>query len=574
MSGTHISSESPIEAFDPITLEVYWQRLISIAEEQAKTLTRTAFSSQAGEMEDISSGIFDVRGRMVAQGVTGTIGVITGLLRGVPEFLKQFPLSDLKPGDVFISNDPWLLAGHLNDIAIVLPVFHNSRIIGFSATMSHATDIGGKTWTSDYGEVYEEGICIPPMKLYAEGKPQDLLRLLRCNVRVPEQVIGDVMAQITACNHGARKLRDFCAEESLADIETLSDTILSRSEQVVRNAFAALNPGTFRSEVLLDGFDHSLTIAATLTTDGRELLIDFSGTSKQVPYAINSVYNYTLAHTVYAVKCALCPLVPNNEGCFRPIRVTCPEGLLLNASHPAPVVSRHLVSTSINAVVSNMLGQVLPEAGIAQSGGNGIPIFSGYDDRTRSRFIYWFLSNGGMGARSSADGINAISFPANIATVSAEIVENVSPLLVLKKELATDSGGPGKFRGGCGSELVIKVRGSHPADLAPVYERCTYPAQGDLGGHAGQSTTVKVNGAPIHHRRKTTLAPGDVLDVQHAGGGGFFSPLEREPEKVLDDVRNGYVSPDAARSIYKVAIDSTRWTVDEKQTAALRSLSA
>jgi N-methylhydantoinase B len=574
MSDAHPSSEPPIQAFDPVTLEVYWQRLISIAEEQAKTLTRTAFSSQAGEMEDISSGIFDARGRMVAQGVTGTIGVITGLVRGVPEFLKQFPPSELKPGDVLISNDPWLLAGHLNDIAIVVPIFHAGRLIGFSATMSHATDIGGRTWTSDYGEVYEEGICIPPMKLYAEGKPQDLLRLVRCNVRVPEQVIGDVMAQITACNHGARKLRDFCAEEGLADIEALSDAILGRSEQAVRNAFATLNSGTLRSEVLLDGFDQPLTIAATLTAGGGELRIDFSGTSKQVPYAINSVYNYTLAHTVYAVKCALCPAVPNNEGCFRPIRVTCPQGLLLNASHPAPVVSRHIVSPSINAVVSSMLGQVLPQAAIAQGGGHGIPIFSGYDDRTRSRFTYWFLSNGGMGARHSADGINAISFPANIATVSAEIVENVSPLLVLKKELTTDSGGAGKFRGGCGSELVIKVRASQPVDLVPVYQRCTQPAEGNMGGHAGLATMLKVNGTPIHHRKKATLAPGDVLHAQHAGGGGFFSPLEREPEKVLDDVRNGYVSADSARSIYKVAINLTRWTVDEKETAALRKPSA
>src|SRR3990172_6885099 len=370
-----------MQIFDPVTLEVYWQRLISIAEEQAKTLTRTAFSSQAGEMEDISSGIFDARGRTMAQGVTGTVGVITALVRGVPEFLEQFPPEQLGPGDILISNDPWLLAGHLNDIAIVVPVFHGDRLIAFTATMSHATDIGGKTWTSDYGEVYEEGICIPPMKLYERGKPQELLRLLEKNVRVPEQVIGDVMAQVTACNVGARKLREFCAEERLADLEALSDTILSRSEQAVRKEFATLKRGAYRSQGLMDGFDQPLTIAATLTVGEDELVVDFAGTSPQVPYAINSVHNYTLAHTVYAIKCALCPAVPNNEGCFRPIRVTCPEGLLLNATHPAPVVSRHLVSTSINAVVSKALAQVVPQVAIADSGGGGVPVFSGFDGR-------------------------------------------------------------------------------------------------------------------------------------------------------------------------------------------------
>ena len=559
-----------MQTFDPVTLEVYWQRLISIAEEQAKTLTRTAFSSQAGEMEDISSGIFDARGRMMAQGVTGTVGVITALVRGVPEFLEQFPPDQLGPGDILISNDPWLLAGHLNDIAIVVPVFHGDRLIAFTATMSHATDIGGKTWTSDYGEVYEEGICIPPMKLYERGKPQELLRLLEKNVRVPEQVIGDVMAQVTACNVGARKIRDFCAEEGLSDLDALSDTILSRSEQAVRKEFASLNRGVVRSQVLMDGFDQPLTIAATLTVGEDELVVDFTGTSPQVPFAINSVHNYTLAHTVYAIKCALCPAVPNNEGCFRPIRVTCPEGLLLNATHPAPVVSRHLVSTSINAVVSKALAQVVPQVAIADSGGGGVPVFSGFDDRQRSAFVYWFLCNGGMGARPVKDGMNAVSFPANIATVSAEIVENVSPLFVIKKELAIDSGGPGKYRGGCGSELVMKVRGAQPIALSPVYERCTYPAQGVLGGQAGEATQLSVNAEPIHHKKKTVLAPGDTFRVKHAGGGGFFAPSERDVEKVLEDVKNGYVSTESAYSVYKVAIDRQTWTVDRERTQILR----
>ncbi len=559
-----------MQSFDPVTLEVYWQRLISIAEEQAKTLTRTAFSSQAGEMEDISSGIFDARGRMMAQGVTGTVGVITALVRGVPEFLKQFPPDQLNPGDILISNDPWLLAGHLNDIAIVVPVFYGDRLIAFTATMSHATDIGGKTWTSGYGEVYEEGLCIPPMKLYERGKPQELLRLLEKNVREPEQVIGDVMAQITACNVGARKIRDFCAEERLTDLEDLSDTILSRSERAVRKAFASLPRGVYRSQALMDGFDQPLTIAATLSVGGDELVVDFTGTSPQVPFAINSVHNYTLAHTVYAIKCVLCPDVPNNEGCFRPIRVTCPEGLLLNATHPAPVVSRHLVSTYINAVVSNTLAQVVPQAAIAESGAAGIPIFSGYDDRKKSPFVYWFLCNGGMGARPTKDGMNAVSFPANIATVSAEIVENVSPLFVIKKEIAIDTGGPGRYRGGCGTELVMKVRGVQSVALSPVYERCTYPAEGVLGGQAGEATRLSVNTGPMHPKKKTTLAPGDTFRAIHAGGGGFFAPSERAVEKVLEDVKNGYVSSESARSVYKVAINRETWTVDREQTRMLR----
>lgn len=542
--------------FDPVTLEVYWQRLISIAEEQALTLTRTAFSSQAGEMEDISSGVFDTSGRMIAQGVTGTVGVIAALIQGVPEFLKQYPAEALALGDMLISNDPWLLAGHLNDIAILAPVFRQDRLIGFTATMSHATDIGGKVWSSEGGEIYEEGIWIPPMKLYRQGVLQDdLMRLLEKNVRVPDQVLGDLMAQVTACNVGAEKVIAFCAEERLDSLDGIADAILARSEQAVRQRIARIPPGMHTNEVLMDGFDEPLRIAVALTIEDDEILVDFAGSSAQVPYAMNCVYNYTLAHTVYAIKCVVCPEVPNNHGCFRPIRLECPEGLLLNAQPPAPVVSRHLASTFINAAVLNALAEAVPQSAIAESGSYGMPVLSGADAGTGRPFVYWFLCNGGMGARPDKDGLNTASFPANIATVSAEIVENVSPLSVTKKGLITDSGGAGKFRGGCGSELILSVRGSEPVSFSPVYERCEIPAEGVMGGLPGAKTELSVDGKPIHPKKKIVLQPGQVFCAKHAGGGGFHPPEERDVERVLDDVRNGYVSRDAASRLYKRDID-------------------
>ncbi len=560
-------------AMDPVLLEVLWNRLISIVNEQAAALMHASFTTVVREAGDLSAGIFDRRGNMLAQAVTGTPGHINTMATGVRHFVRAHPIDSLEPGDSLLTNDPWMVSGHLHDITVVTPVFHGGRGIGWFANTCHAMDIGGRTLGADAREVFEEGLAIPIMKLFRQGRiNDDLVRIVRANVREPDAVVGDLYAQQAGNDVGAAKLAEMMEEYGLEDVEDLGEQIRGRSEQATGDAIEAVGDGTWKDEVEIDGFDEPLAIRIALTVEGRRLRVDYAGTSPQVDRGINVVYNYTHAYTTYPLACAISPHVPNNEGSFRPVTVTAPEGSILNARRPCAVGARHLIGHFLSQAVFGALSQVVPGRVLADgSAGLWNTQLEGRD-RGGRLFAYIFFSAGGMGARPTADGLSATAFPSGIRGVPVEAIESVSPTLMLKRALRPDSGGAGRFRGGLGQEMVLAVDSDEPALHSPMYDRTRCAARGFAGGGDGAvGQMVLSDGTPLHPKRKYLLQPGQQVTLRLPGGGGYGPPFERDPRAVLEDVRQGRVSVEAARREYGVAVDVERWEVEEEETRRLRS---
>ena len=556
---------------DVITLNVMWQRLISIAEEQAKTLVRSAFSVQTTELQDIASAIFDGRGRMIAEGVTGTSGIITALVRGMPFLLEESPISEMSEGDVFICNDPWKFSGHTPDVAIVRPVFKSGVLMGLTATISHVQDLGGRGWVSDRGEIYEEGIIFPVTKFVRRNEVnQDIIRLIKTNSRVPEPVIGDLMAQVSSTAVGANKLLEVLDEYGLGDLDWVSDAILSRTEKAMRESIRSCPPGSFHDETNADGWDEPIKISVTLSFQNDEVLVDFAGSSAQIPAAINATYNYTLAHTVNCLKSVLSPGIPNNGGTYVPIVMRAPSASIVNASPPAALISRNLIAAYVNSVVFGALSKALPDKVVADASMTSSPTFRGKDLKGRP-FSCRFVCSGGMPARSNRDGLNTTSYPGNVGNSPVEIIENVSPLLIKAKELITDSGGDGKFRGGLGSRVIFELRGQEPVRINFVFDRMRFPSRGRLGGAEGRPTRVYFMGKPLLNGKQSSIwnsYDGEIV-VEYPGGGGFFDPRERDPKMVLEDVLDGLISVEKARQVYGVALNGEK--LDDSATNSLRS---
>jgi len=549
---------------EPILLEVLWNRLIGVVNEQAAALMRTSFTTVVREAGDISAGVFDRRGRMIAQAVTGTPGHINSMATSMHHFLAAFPLETLAPGDVLATNDPWKTASQLNDITVMTPVFCGSRAVAFFGNTCHALDIGGRGLSADAGEVFEEGLQIPVMKLYDRGRPNTaLLDVVRANVRTPDEVLGDLHAQVVGNEIGGQQLLTFLAEFGLEDIEQLSDVIVERSEAAMRERIAALPDGAYRYELVCDGFEAPVRIVVTVTVRGDHLEIDYAGSSPQVRQGINVALNYTHAYTTYAVKCAISPDVPNNEGSFRPVTVRAPQGSILNARFPAAVAGRHLVGHFLPSAIFGALAQVLPDR-IKAPGFDGLwdtQIF-GHDPRRDAPFTYVWFSAGGTGAVATQDGLSATAFPSGIAGTPVEVIEALSPVVIRRRELRGDSGGPGKFRGGLGQIIQVAVRSDRPFLFSGLYERIAHSAPGLLGGAPGAPGTVATSepGAPVRPKTRSLLPAGTEITLNLPGGGGYGPPSERDPARVMEDVRNGYVSAERARTDYGVAVDLERGT--------------
>ncbi|HLI11615.1 MAG TPA: hydantoinase B/oxoprolinase family protein [Alphaproteobacteria bacterium] len=559
---------------DQITLDVLWSRLISTVNEQAAALMRASFTSIVREAGDLSAGVFDRRGRMVAQAVTGTPGHINSMATGMIHFLERFPVDRLAAGDVLVTNDPWKTASQLNDITIATPVFRDGRLVAFFANCCHALDIGGRGLSADSRSVFEEGLFIPVMKLHSRGTPVDaVFELLAANVRTPEEVLGDIHSQIAANEVGSRQLLSFLDEFELDDIEALADEIIGRSERAMRERIRAIPDGEYRYALTIDGFDDPIEIKTNVAITGDSLTVDFAGSSGPVPLGVNVTLNYTRAYTTYGIKCAISPDVPNNEGSFRPVRVTAPEGSLLNAKYPAAVGGRHLVGHFLPSAVMGALAQALPERVMAP-GFDGLwdTHIAGEDCRTGKHFSFTWFSSGGTGALRGQDGLSATAYPSGIAGVPAEVIETLAPLVVRRRELRADSGGAGTYRGGLGQVMEVEVLTDRPYLFSGLYERTRFPAPGLQGGGSGAvGRIVTSNGASLRPKLSQLLPSDTVTTLEMPGGGGYGSPLEREPERVLQDVRAGYVSERAAREAYGVAIDCRTWRVDPAETARLRA---
>ena len=560
---------------DPIVLEVLWNRLVSVVEEQARALMRTSFTSVVREAGDLSAGVFDRRGRMVAQAVTGTPGHINAMATCIHHFLREIPAETLKPGDVMITNHPQQTAGHLNDFTVITPIFHDGTLTAYFGNCCHALDVGGRGLGADARQVYEEGLFVPVTRLFIRGEPnEELFRIIRANVRTPFEVVGDLYAQAASNDVGGARLVEMVEEFDLDDIESLSDEVCSRSERATREAIADLPDGVYENEIQADGFDEPIRLCVSIRVDGDEMWVDYDGTSPQSERGINVVLNYTAAYTTFGIKCAIVPEIPNNDGGFRPIHVSAPEGSILNALHPAPVGARHIVGHFLPGVIHGALEGAIPEKVLAEGAANLWNTQISGQRENGEPFTYVFFSGGGMGARPNKDGLSATAFPSGIRGVPAEVIESISPVVMHKREFRPDSEGPGRYRGGFGQEMEIGVRGDSPWLLSAMYDRNEFPAQGMQGGSPGSPGAVRiVDGEALHPKRQQRIPAGGRILLDLPGGGGFGYACKREPGKVARDVEEGLVSVERAREVYHVALTQDRHgrcAVDEEETVRLR----
>ncbi len=565
---------------DAVTLEVIWNRLLSVANEQQDALMRTAFSTIVRESQDLACGLFDTRGRMVAQSISGTPGHINAMATSMGHFFAAFPPETLRPGDVLITNDPWMTAGQINDITITTPTFKDGRLVALFANTCHAADIGGRILSAEAREVYEEGLRLPIMKLFDRGEPNEiLLQIVRANVRQPEEVVGDFYAQAACNDAGGKALIEMMTEFGLDSFDPVADEIIRRSEAAVREAIRELKDGEWQSEAWSDGFEEPILIQCKLRVVGDEILIDFSGSSPQSPRGINVVLNYTHAYASFAVKAAIYPDVPHNEGSFRPVRVTAPPGSILNALEPAPVASRQAVGHFVPTVIFTALAQALPGRLMAAGAD---PIWLSVWRGQEPPFTLTVFQVGGTGARPTKDGLSAVGFPSGVAGVPAEVIESLSPLVMRRRELRSDSGGAGTWRGGLGQLTEFTNRADGRWSVSCIVDRTRYPAPGLSGGAAGMpGEFVLDSGERPNPKAQVELQGHRVVHLNNPGGGGYGDPFCRDPERVREDVIAGYVSPEAAARDYGVVVRFTggadekvrlpeQWVLDEAATQELR----
>jgi N-methylhydantoinase B len=541
---------------DPILLEVLWNRLVSVVEEQARALMRTSFTSVVREAGDLSAGLFDRRGRMVAQAVTGTPGHVNAMATSVHHFLREIPPGTLEAGDAMITNHPWQTSGHLNDFTVITPIFRDGDIVAYFGNCCHALDVGGRGLGADARQVYEEGLFVPVTRLFVRGEPnEELFRLVRANVRAPFEVVGDLYAQAGSNDVGGERLVEMIEEFDLEDIESLSDEICTRSERAMREAIEALPDGVYENEAYTDGFDEPIRLAVSIRVDGDEMHVDYAGSSPQSERGINVVLNYTAAYTTFGIKCAISPEVPNNDGSFQPIHVTAPEGSILNAVHPAPVGARHIVGHFLPGVIHGALAHAIPDKVLAQGADSLWNTQITGQRESGEHFTYVFFSGGGMGARPTGDGLSATAFPSGIRGVPAEVIENISPVVMHRREFRPDSEGPGRHRGGFGQEMEIGVRSHSPWVLSAMYDRTRCPAQGIQGGSPGGVGVVSTTeGRELHPKRQQRIEAGERIVLSLPGGGGYGDPLGRDPALVAADAENGLVSVERAREVYGVVL--------------------
>ena len=568
--------------FDPLTLEILWQRLITVVDEMATILVRTSFSTVVGAANDFGCEIMDANGSSLAH-ATRSMPVFNRTLPNVTQaVVDKFGRANIRPGDVFIANDPWLNAGHHPDVAIMTPFFRDDRLMGFAANIAHLADLGGTLDSNQAREAYEEGLLIPLARLYDQGQLNEVvIDFIAGNVRVPEMVIGDIYAQVTSNQAGSEKVLALMEEYALADLQPLASEIQARSEAAMRQAIAAVPDGDYHSRVSFDEFDGELNIDCRIVIEGDTLTVDFSGSSPQQPQGgINCTYTYAKAHASYGLKCILLPDVPSNSGCFRPINIHAPEGSILNARYPASVRMRTKTGWYVHHALFAALVEVLPEQVMGAPGViGGLTIFA-TDETTGKTYHSWFFNGGGMGAGANVDGNATTIYPSSASNVPVELFEVAVPVLVEEKEYLTDSGGPGRQRGGAGLRMSFRALANQT--LTPIASTWLHgqniPPFGLQGGGEANAAHVYINHRQLSREEVIgetgalpLASPDTLVSFDTTGGGGFGSPLDRAVERVWADVRDGLVSVEQAGEIYGVVVDAATLAVDQTATAARRS---
>ena len=539
-----------------LRLQVAWDRLVSIVEEQAQALIRTAFSTTVREAGDLSAGIFDLEGRMLAQAVTGTPGHVNAMAASVGHFLKRFPPETMAPGDAYVTNDPWMGTGHLFDFTVVSPAFHRDRLVALFASTVHVVDIGGSGFGPDAGEVYEEGLCIPLLPLFRGGVAEEsLLEIVRANVREPDQVVGDLYSLAVSNEVGARRLTDMMAEFGLTALDEVGEHVIEASRAAMLAEIRALPPGVYENVMTVDGYDRPFTLKARMTLGEEGLDIDFAGSSAMSAFGVNVPLTYTQAYASFGVRCVLGARIPNNAGSLEPIRVTAPEGSILNAPRPAAVNVRHVTGQMLPDVVLGCLEQALPGCAPAEgssslwnpmlSGGRGIVGDADYG--TATPFSVTIFHSGGAGARPTGDGLSATAFPSGVRNTPVEITETLAPVLYHRKEYRPDSGGAGRLRGGLGQVIELGHAEGAPFAVFALFDRIAHPARGRHGGGPGAPGTIALSGGrPLKGKGKQIVPAGETLLLELPGGGGYGPPAERDPARAEADLRQGLVTADPA----------------------------
>jgi N-methylhydantoinase B len=542
------------DKFDPVTLEILWRRLVSVVDEADAAVARTAFSSLLRDAHDYTCMFTDRSGRELAQGTLATPGQSGAMALGIKNLVRRLPEGSFRPGDVYITNDPWALAGHLNDVCVLSPIFYQDRLTAFTACILHHADIGGRV-ASDNHDVFEEGLFIPLVKLYDGGTlNQGVLDMILANVRTPEQVNGDIRSQVAANHVCAEQIVRMLQEYRLEGLEDLADDIIERSERSLREAIARVPSGTYRAECAIEQVEGQpdVVIKCAVTIAGSDIVVDLTGSSPQVDWGGNVVYNFTYAYVHMAVKSIFDPDIPNNDGAAAPIRLVAPEGTVVNCRHPAAVAARMQIGHFVTEIIYRAMAQALPERVIAGSGGTPATMQVFYGRRNSGEnFHAVLIRGGGLGAGASRDGEGDFIFPANGANTPVEILESDTPLIIRQRELIPDSGGAGRQRGALGRREVFWVPDdayapSGPVTLAMQSGRFRIPAEGLFGGKPGAKAQFLVNGKSGNPYGLTRLRAGDTVVMDAAGGGGYGDPRERDTDALTRDIADGRVSPGTA----------------------------
>ena len=527
--------------------QVMWNRLLSVVEEQGQTLVRTAFSPIVRECGDISAGVFDLEGRMMAQAVTGTPGHVNSMAESVRHFINHFPLNTMNEGDIFITNDPWMGTGHLNDFVLTTPCFKDNKIVGLFSCTSHLTDIGGLGVGPDATDIHMEGLYIPMLKLADKGvMNKTLLKLVSQNTRQPVETEGDVYS-LAACNDiGCTRLVEMMKEFEIDDLKKLSDFIYDKSLSAVENEIKKIPNGEYKNSMMIDGFEKDIKLEAKLTVSDNSITVDYTGTSDKSKFGINVPLSYTKAYTCFGLSCLVSAEVPNNAGSLKPFEIDAPLGSILNAPYPAAVCARHIIGQMLPDVVFGCLEKAIPEKVPAEGASCLWNItFRGKTDRganNNSLFAVTAVVNGGTGARPNKDGLSATAYPSGVKGTPVEINEAVAPLLFLKKEYNPGSCGKGKYNGGLGQVIEIKSAIDEDMDLLASFDRIKFPARGRLNGSNGKPGQVSIKGkGKLNGKGTQLIKAGDILQIYTPGGAGLGDYSEREQSLLDKDLENEFL---------------------------------
>ncbi len=542
-----------------VAYQVMWNRLISIVEEQAQALVRTAFSTSVREAGDLSAGVYNTHGDMLAQAVTGTPGHVNAMADAVAHFIRRIGQDNIFEGDVFITNNPWEGTGHLHDITVVTPTFYRGEHVGFFACTAHIVDIGGRGFGADANSVYEEGLHIPIMKFAERGEvDKTLLHIVRNNVREPDQLVGDMYALATCNEIGLRRLSDMMTEFNLDSLQGASDFILDNSRRATLERINALQSGSAEGEMQLDGYSAPITLKVQVSIEQNQVVCDFAGSSGLDKKGINCPLVYTKAYACYALKCAIAPEIPNNAASLAPFITRAPENSIVNAPHPAPVALRHIVGHMVPDTVYAALDQLLPATVPAEGAGCLCNFQVSVQPRTDApapndaiRAEVLTFNSGGSGARPTLDGMNATAFPSGVMTMPVEATEQVGPVIIWRKELRADSGGAGRHRGGLGQYMDVGVHAGHEFHIQAMFDRVDHPARGRQGGSSGAPTSIaQDDGTPMRGKGKQFVSHGRHVRMAFPGGAGYGDPAKRAHCDVARDLALGYISAETARTVY------------------------